>query len=80
MEIVGVVCSLIGAVIALVYVIKLLILAFRTSVLWGLGYIFIPFVSLIFVAMHWEKTRSPFLRALLAIPFLILGSLLLPSG
>lgn len=46
------------------YGIKLLILAFQESVLWGLGSLFVPFVSLIFIIMHWERCRSPFLRYL----------------
>lgn len=74
MEILGLICLLVGAGISLVYGIKLLILAFETSVLWGLGSIFVPFVSLIFVMMHWDRAKSPFLRGLAAIPFLFLGS------
>ena len=80
MEILGTICLVIGAIISLIYGIKLLILAFQTSVLWGLGYIFVPFVSLIFICMHWEKTKSPFLRGLISIPFFIIGSLLLPAN
>ena len=76
MEALGLVCTLVGLVIALIFGIQLLILAFRTSVLWGLGYIFVPFVSLIFVIMHWERTKAPFLKALIAIPFFIVGAML----
>ena len=80
MEIVGGVCLLIGTVIALIYGIKLLIMAFKTSILWGIGYILVPFVSLIFIFMHWDETKSPFLRSLIAIPFFIIGSLLSGKG
>ena len=76
MEILGLVCTLAGLVIALIFGIQLLIQAFQTSVLWGLGYIFIPFVSLIFVIKYWERTKTPFLRALIAIPFFIVGAML----
>jgi len=79
MEIVGGIILFIGVIIGLIYGIKLLILAFQTSVLWGLGYLFVPFVSLIFIVMHWDKTKSPFLRCLLAIPFYVVGFLLMPS-
>ena len=68
---------LVGAVIALIYGIQLIILAFQTSVLWGLGYLFVPFVALIFVAMNWDQTKSPFLRSLLAIPFYIAGAMMI---
>jgi len=80
MATVGLVCILIGLVISLIYGIKILILAFKTSILWGLGSLLVPFVSLIFIVMHWQETRSPFLRSLLAIPFFIIGSLLATSG
>ena len=80
MEIVGLICIVIGLVISLVYGIKLLIIAFKTFILWGLGSIFVPFVGLIFVIMHWQETKSPFLRSLLAIPFFIIGILLSGQG
>ena len=80
METLGLICFLIGVVIALIYGLQLLILAFRTSILWGLAYLFVPFVGLIFVIVHWDKAGSPFLKSLLAIPFYILGVLLTQSG
>jgi hypothetical protein len=80
METVGLVCMLIGLVISLIYGIKILILAFKTSILWGLGSLLVPFVSLIFIVMYWQETKSPFLRSLLAIPFFIIGALLGTSG
>ena len=69
----------IGFLIALFFGIKLLIIAFRESVLWGLGSLFVPFVGLIFVIMHWEQTKKPFLYSFLAIPFYIVGFLLAPA-
>ncbi|MCI5165443.1 MAG: hypothetical protein D3903_04975 [Candidatus Electrothrix sp. GM3_4] len=80
MQTLGMISLLIGTVIALIYGIKILILAFKTSILWGLGYIFVPFVSLVFIFMHWDETKSPFLRSLMAIPFFIIGSLLAGQG
>jgi hypothetical protein len=71
---------LIGVIIALIFGIQLLIKAFQKSVLWGLGYIFVPLVSLIFVIMHWNETKTPFLRGLLAIPFIVVGALLMPHS
>ncbi|MBI2919832.1 MAG: hypothetical protein HYY18_01970 [Planctomycetes bacterium] len=52
---------IIGLVIMLVGGIWLLIEAFKESVLWGLGCLFIPIVSLIFVILHWDKAGKPFL-------------------
>ncbi|MDZ4287771.1 MAG: hypothetical protein U0984_07425 [Prosthecobacter sp.] len=75
----GIILSVIGLIIALVFGIQLLILAFKTSIWWGLGYIFVPFVSLIFVIVHWNVAKTPFLRFLLCIPFLVLGAVLGPK-
>lgn len=55
---------LVGEIIALIGGLWLLIVAFRTSILWGLA-CFIPFVSLIFVFTHWEESKAPFLTSLL---------------
>lgn len=73
MEIVGLILITIGAIIALIYGIQLIILAFKTSIPWGLGYIFVPFVSLIFIIMHWEDAKRPFLKGLICIPFYLIG-------
>jgi Na+/proline symporter len=80
MQIVSLILILAGFAIALVFGIQLLILAFRTSILWGLGYLFVPFVGLIFIALHWDEAKSPFLRSLLAIPCIIAGALLAPGA
>ena len=80
MEFIAYALLIVGFIIALFYGIQLLILAFRTSILWGLGYLFIPFVALIFVIVHWDEAKTPFLRGLLAIPFYIVGILLLPNS
>jgi hypothetical protein len=80
MHILGILLVVIGAIIGLIFGIQLLILAFRTSILWGLGYLLVPFVALIFVIVHWQEAKTPFLRCLLAIPFYVGGMLLLGAG
>lgn len=70
----------VGALIALVFGIQLLIVAFQTSLLWGLGYLFVPFVGLIFVIVNWDVAKKPFLRGLLGIPVYLLGLVLLTSA
>lgn len=80
MQILSLILILAGLAIAFVFGIQLIILAFRTSILWGLGYLFVPFVSLIFIAMHWDEAKTPFLRGLLAIPCLVAGVLLAPGA
>lgn len=63
----------IGFVICLVYGIKILIMAFQKSILWGLASLFIPLVQLVFIILYWSETKSPFLRGLLGIPFILVG-------
>lgn len=62
--IVGGLVLAVGTVIALYGTIMLLIEAFRTHILWLLGSIFVPFVSLIFAIMHWDRAGRPFLISL----------------
>lgn len=80
MEILGTIFLIIGAILSIVYGFILLVKAFQAGILWGLGYLFVPLVPLIFVLVHWENAKSPFLKGLLAIPFFLLGILLLPEG
>ena len=66
MEYLGYALIAIGVILGLVYTIQLIILAFRTSIWWGLGFLFVPLVNLIFVFMHWSQAKKPFLMILLA--------------
>lgn len=56
----------VGGLGLLVCGIWLLIIAFQKHILWGLAYLFIPFASLVFVCMNWNRTAAPFLISLLA--------------
>lgn len=76
MEIIGLILLVIGCVISAVAGIWFLVVAFRESVLWGLGCLFIPFASLIFLIMHWSEAKRPFLWSLLAIVPIAIGMLL----
>ncbi len=80
MQILGLIFILAGAIVACVYGIIILIKAFKTSVLWGLGSLFVPFVGLIFVIMNWEECKKPFLMSLLCIPLYLLGFFLSSMG
>ena len=80
MAIIGGILAVIGGIIMLVYGIILLIQAFKESILWGLGYLFIPFCSLVFIVMHWDKCKTPFLRLLVGLVIQAVGiGLLSPS-
>lgn len=56
---------LIGCLISLVSGIVILVEAFKTHILWGLGSLFIPIVALVFVLVHWNRAGKAFLVNLL---------------
>ncbi|NEX20073.1 cytochrome d ubiquinol oxidase subunit II [Thiorhodococcus mannitoliphagus] len=57
MEILIVVVSL----AALVSFLWLVVVAFKTHVLWGLACLFLPFATLIFAILNWDRAAKPFL-------------------
>jgi uncharacterized membrane protein HdeD (DUF308 family) len=69
----GTALLVVGGLIMLVFGVLLLIQAFNKSAMWGLGYLFVPFVSLIFVIKFWPETKKNFLRMLIGLPFYIAG-------
>lgn len=52
----------------------MLVAAFRTSILWGLGCLFITPVSLVFLVTNWSVARNPFFLQLLGICIMLLGA------
>jgi hypothetical protein len=65
-----------GLVVALVGAIWLIVLAFQKSVLWGLGSLFVPFVSLIFAVMNWDVAKRPFLIQVAGVVLLVIGGMM----
>ncbi len=63
----------IGGIIMLVGGIMFLIVAFKESVLWGLGSMFVPFVSLVFLIKFWGQAKKPFFIQLAGLPFYLIG-------
>jgi hypothetical protein len=80
MAIIGTILLIAGGIIILVYGIFILVNAFKESILWGLGSLFVPFVSLIYVFMHWELNKKPFIRYLIGAVILIIGGVLSVVG
>ena len=76
MAILGTVLMVVGGIAMRVFWIQILIVAFKTHIGWGLGSLFIPFVGLVFVFMHWQETKTPFLRSLIALAVYIVGMVL----
>ena len=75
----GIALLVLGAVAAVVGGLMLLVAAFRTSVLWGLACLFIPFAGLVYVVVHWEEARTGFLLNLAGLAVGALGLLFLPA-
>ena len=70
---------IVGAIISLVGGIWLLVVAFKESVWWGLGSFFLPFVSLIFVVMHWQVAKKPFLISLAGAVLCVIAAMNMPQ-
>ena len=64
----GIALLVVGSIFAL-------LAGFRESVLWGLGMLFVPFVGLIFLVMHWSKAKNSFFLQLYGLGFLIAGAI-----
>ncbi len=60
----GIVCA---GILSLWYSLVLLVVAFKQSIWWGLGYLIVPCVSIFFVIAHWEVAKSPFLKSILTV-------------
>lgn len=65
-----------GFFIASIYII---VCAFRRHFLWGLGYLFVPFVGLVYIIVDWPKVWKAFLMHLCCLPLMILSLFLSPS-
>ncbi len=73
MENLGLVIMIVGWIIAVIGGIRLIIAAFRTNILWGLGCLFIYPIMLLYTLLNWSAAKGPFLNYLAGIVFLIVG-------
>jgi hypothetical protein len=80
MAILGMLLLVVGLIIAAVGGIWLLVVAFQESILWGLGSLFIPLVGLVFVIMHWEVAKKPFLINIGGAVLIGLGTIMGGTG
>ena len=53
-----------------------LIAAFKTNLLWGLGCLIFAPVSLVYLFMHWESAKKPFLIQISGLAIVIVTSYL----
>jgi hypothetical protein len=66
----------VGWLIAVIGSIMVLIEAFKTSILWGIGSLLIGIVGLVFVIMHWDVAKRGFLISLAGVGVAIVGGVL----
>jgi hypothetical protein len=55
-----VVLGFLGFGIAFIGAVLFVISAFRVSILWGLGCLLLPIVTLIFLVLHWQESKNSF--------------------
>jgi hypothetical protein len=73
MAMVGTALTALAGIASLIFTIQILITAFKTSTGWGLASLLLPFAILVFVIKHWEATKTPFLRSLIAWVVMMVG-------
>lgn len=54
----------------------MLVRAFSESILWGLGCLLLPLVSLFYLIVHWRQAKDPFFLQLLGAGVIIGGMVL----
>lgn len=62
-----------GMILMLVGMIFFIIVAFRTSLLWGLAVLFLPVMWLVFLVVEWREAKRPFFWQLWGIALVMLG-------
>ena len=70
----GVLLAYLGLAVFIIGAIGNLIAAFKTSILWGLGCLFIFPVSWVFLVLHWDVAKNPFFLQLAGIAIMFVGS------
>ena len=73
LETLGVVTVWAGLLLMLVGAVFFIVAAFRESVLWGLGVLFLPFVSLVFLILAWPRAKGPFFIQLYGFAAILIG-------
>lgn len=64
----------IGFVISVLGAVRMLISAFRKSIIWGLGCIFVPFCSLIYLIVDWDNAKSGFFLYLKGVGLILVAT------
>ncbi len=76
----GVPLLAVGMVVALISSVSFLVGAFRVSLWWGLGCLFVAPVTLVFLLVHWKVALRPFLLSLAGLGAALVGYYWLGGG
>ena len=53
-----------------------LVVTFQKSVLWGIACLLLPIVPLIFLFVHWQEAKRPFLMQMAGFVLVLIGAFL----
>ena len=67
---------LVGGVLLLVGSVMFIVNAFKVSVAWGLGVLFLAPVGLVFLVKNWKESKMSFLLSLGGAALVVVGALL----
>jgi len=67
---------LVGGALMLVGVVMFIVNAFKVSVMWGLGVLFIAPVGLFFLVKNWQENKRSFFIQLAGLALVIVGAVL----
>jgi hypothetical protein len=70
---------IVGGILTVVGAIWQLIVTFQISVMWGIGSLVLPLVSLIFVVMNWDAMKKPFLTQVAGIALIVIAAMNKPG-
>lgn len=74
MEALGGLLAMGGCLLLLAGAVFFIIAAFREGILWGLGVLFVPFVSLIFLILAWPRARNSFYLQLYGVAAILIAA------
>lgn len=69
-----------GFIVFLIGSFAFLVATFRAGILWGISCMLLPFVSFIFLFIHWKTASKPFLLSMFGIVILFISTMFLPTA
>lgn len=73
------VMMLLGSLLLLVGGVMMIVNAFKTSLAWGLGVLFLWPVGLYFLAKNWQENKKPFFIQLAGLAILMVSLVMAPT-